>query len=290
MRTLRTITEVRSALAAVPRPVGLVPTMGALHEGHLSLLARARADCATVVMSLFVNPTQFAPSEDLAAYPRDEARDAELAELAGVDVLFAPGAAEMYPPGFATTVSVAGLREPLEGTARGASHFDGVATVVAKLLNIVRPEVAYFGRKDAQQALVIAHMARDLDIPTRIEVCPIVREPDGLARSSRNAYLGAEGRARAVALSRALDAASSLIEAGEHSGAAAAQAARGELDRHAIEPDYVAVVDPQTLAPVEWIEGPVLVAVAARVGAARLIDNVIATPGDRETDHPVPHR
>jgi pantoate--beta-alanine ligase len=290
MRTLHTITEVREALATATRPVGLVPTMGALHDGHLSLLARARADCATVVMSLFVNPTQFAPGEDLAAYPRDEARDAALAEQAGVDVLFAPGTAEMYPRGFATTVSVAGLREPLEGAARGASHFDAVATVVAKLLNIVGPQVAYFGRKDAQQALVIARMASDLDIPTRIEVCPIVREPDGLARSSRNAYLGHDDRARATALSRALSAATSLIGNGERSGAAAVLAARAELRRSTIEPDYIAVVDPETLAPVERIEGPVLVAIAARVGPARLIDNVIATPGGRESAHPLVHR
>jgi pantoate--beta-alanine ligase len=290
MRTVRTIAEMRDVLVAAPRPVGLVPTMGALHEGHLSLLARARTHCATVVMSLFVNPTQFAPGEDLALYPRDEARDAGLAERAGVDLLFAPTAAEMYPPDFATTVSVAGLRETLEGAARGASHFDAVATVVAKLLNIVGPQVAYFGRKDAQQALVVARMARDLDIPTRIEVCPTVREPDGLARSSRNAYLGDDDRARAAALSRALDAAASLICAGERSGEAAAQVARAELRRSAIEPDYVAVVDPETLAPVERIDGPVLVALAALVGPARLIDNVIAIPGDRGLANPVPDR
>jgi pantoate--beta-alanine ligase len=254
--------------------------MGALHEGHLSLLERARAQCATVVMSLFVNPTQFAPGEDLASYPRDEARDAELAERAGVDIVFAPAVAEMYPPGFATAVAVAGLREPLEGAARGPGHFDAVATIVAKLLNIVAPQVAYFGRKDAQQALVIARMVRDLDIPTRIEVCPIVREPDGLARSSRNAYLGPADRERAVALQRALGRAKSLIGDGERSGPAAVEAARDELRRSAIEADYVAVVDPETLAPIERIAGPVLVAVAARVGPARLIDNVIVTPGE----------
>jgi pantoate--beta-alanine ligase len=287
MRLLPTIAELREALAAAPRPIGLVPTMGALHEGHLTLLARARAESATVVMSLFVNPTQFAAGEDLASYPRDAERDERLAREAGVDFVFAPAAAEMYPPGFATTVTVAGLREPLEGAVRGSAHFDGVATVVAKLLNIVAPQVAYFGQKDAQQALVIARMAADLDIPVAIEVCPTVREPDGLARSSRNAHLGAGDRARAAALSRALDAAASLIAGGERRGAAAAAAARGELARDAIEPDYVAVVDPRTLAAVERIEGPVLVALAARVGPARLIDNVIATPGRPRA---VPHR
>ncbi len=277
MRMLRTIAELREALRVAAPPIGLVPTMGALHEGHLSLLARARAESATVVMSLFVNPAQFGAGEDLASYPHDAARDGELAARAGVDVLFAPVEAEMYPPGFATTIVVAGLSEPLEGSARGAAHFHAVATVVAKLLNIVGPQVAYFGQKDAQQALVIARMARDLDIPARIEVCPTVREPDGLARSSRNAYLGDADRARAVGISRALEAAASLIAAGEREPRAAEAAARGELARHGIEPEYVAVVDPETLEAVERVEGPVLVALAARVGPARLIDNVIAT-------------
>jgi len=280
MRTLRTIAEVRATLAGAARPIGLVPTMGALHEGHLSLLERARADCATVVMSLFVNPAQFTPHEDLASYPREEARDARLAQEAGVDVLFAPPAAEVYPPGFATTVTVAGVSEPLEGAARGAGHFQGVATVVAKLLNIVAPQVAYFGQKDAQQALVIERMVRDLDIPSRIEVCPTVREADGLARSSRNAYLDGAERARALGLSRALALAASMIANGERSAAAVERAAREEVCRHDIDPEYLSVVDRRTLAPVEPIDGPVLVAVAARVGPARLIDNVIAAPGE----------
>jgi len=280
MRTVRTIEAVREALTAAARPIGLVPTMGALHDGHLSLLSRARAECATVVMSLFVNPSQFAAGEDLATYPRDEARDERLAAAAGVDLLFAPAVDEMYPPGFATTVVVGGLSDPLEGAVRGPAHFHGVATVVAKLLNIVSPQVAYFGQKDAQQALVIARLARDLDIPARIEVCPTVREPDGLARSSRNAHLGAADRERAVGLARALAAAASLVAAGERSRAAVELAARDQLASHAIEPDYLAVVDPETLAAVERIDRPVLVAVAARVGPTRLIDNVIATPGD----------
>jgi pantoate--beta-alanine ligase len=279
MRTVRTIAETRAALHALPRPVGLVPTMGALHEGHVSLLERARSGCATVVMSLFVNPTQFAATEDLDAYPRDEARDAELARRAGVDLLFAPSYAEIYPEGFATSVVVHGLSEPLEGAVRGPEHFHAVATVVTKLLNIVAPQVAYFGQKDAQQALVIKRLVRDLDIPVSVEVCATVRERDGLALSSRNAYLSEGERARAVGLPRALRRAAELIEAGERDSATAAAAARRELERDQIDPDYLALVDPETLAPVAQIDAPVLVAVAARIGRARLIDNLIATPG-----------
>jgi pantoate--beta-alanine ligase len=279
MKRVRTIAQVRDALRDAPRPVGLVPTMGALHEGHVSLLEHARGGCATVVMSLFVNPTQFAPTEDLAGYPRDEARDAELAQRAGVDVLFAPARAEIYPEGFATSVVVRGLSEPLEGASRGPEHFQGVATVVAKLLNIVAPQVAYFGQKDAQQALVIKRLVCDLDFPVAIEVCPTVREDDGLARSSRNAYLSAAERERAAGLSRALQRAAALIAAGERDGQAAVAAARTELRRHQIDPEYLEIVDPETLVPVAQIDAPVLVAVAARIGRARLIDNVIATPG-----------
>jgi pantoate--beta-alanine ligase len=279
MTTVRTIAAAREALAHAPRPIGLVPTMGALHDGHLALLARAREDCATVVMSLFVNPTQFGDDEDLARYPRDERRDGELASSSGVDLLFAPSVAEMYPPGFATTVSVGGVSEPLEGAARGAEHFDAVATVVVKLLNIVGPQVAYFGQKDAQQALVIRRVVRDLDIATTIEVCPTVREPDGLALSSRNALLTDAERRRAVGLSRALTSAATMIAAGERDSAAATAAARLELERHEIEPDYLALVDPNTLAPLARLDQPVLIAVAARVGRARLIDNLIAIPG-----------
>ncbi len=244
MRTVSTIADARAALQALPAPVGLVPTMGALHDGHRSLLARARAECATVVMSLFVNPTQFGDAEDLAAYPRDGAGDERAAREAGVDLLFAPDAAEMYPPGFATTVSVAGLREPLEGAARGPEHFDAVATVVAKLLNIVAPQVAYFGQKDAQQALVIERMARDLDIPTRIEVCPTVREDDGLARSSRNAYLDAAQREQASAIPAALHAVEAAIGAGERDSALAAAAGLDELRRRGVEAEYLALADP----------------------------------------------
>jgi pantoate--beta-alanine ligase len=283
MRIARTVTAAREALVGAAAPVGLVPTMGALHEGHLSLLRRAREECATVVMSLFVNPAQFGAGEDLAAYPRDGAGDERAAREAGVDLLFAPEAGEMYPPGFATTVSVAGLREPLEGAVRGAGHFDAVATVVAKLLNIVAPQVAYFGQKDAQQALVIERMAADLDFPARIEVCPTVREHDGLARSSRNAYLDAAERERAAAIPAALRAVDAAIVAGERNGEAAAAAGLAELRRHGIEPDYLALADPRTLEPVADIERPVLVAVAARVGRARLIDNLIAQPATQRS-------
>jgi pantoate--beta-alanine ligase len=279
MRVLRTIAEVREALRDAARPVGLVPTMGALHEGHLSLLERARADCATVVMSLFVNATQFAVGEDLSRYPRNEARDADLARHAGVDLLFAPSNSEIYPDGFATTVVVSGLSEPLEGARRGPSHFHGVATIVTKLLNIVGPQVAYFGQKDAQQALVIKRLVRDLDIPVAIEICPTVRESDGLALSSRNVYLSGEERVRAVGLSLALRSAEELIAAGERDSEIAAAAARSELARHQIEPEYLELVDPETLSPVTRIEAAVLIAVAARVGRADLIDNLIATPG-----------
>ena len=281
-RVVRTVAEVREALRAAPAPVGLVPTMGALHEGHVSLLERARADCATVVMSLFVNPAQFGEAADLAAYPREEARDVALAAAAGVDVVFAPAVSEIYQPGFATSVVVAGVSEPLEGAARGAAHFRGVATVVAKLLNIVSPQRAYFGQKDAQQALVIQRAVRDLAIATEIVVCPTIRAPDGLALSSRNARLDSRDRERASALWRGLRAAADAIADGEADAAVALRAARAELERAGIEPEYLEIVHPQTLAPLARVEQPALVAVAARVGATRLIDNVIAIPGRPE--------
>ncbi|HEY6780813.1 MAG TPA: pantoate--beta-alanine ligase, partial [Thermoleophilaceae bacterium] len=212
MRTVRSVAELRELLAPerrARRRIGLVPTMGAFHEGHLSLMRAARAACDLVVVSLFVNPAQFAAGEDLDAYPRDEARDAALAAEQGVDVLFAPPGDEVYPPGFSTTVAVAGLTDVLCGDPgrRGPEHFSGVTTVVAKLLNMVGPDVAYFGQKDAQQALVVRKLARDLDIPVEVEVCPIVRDPDGLALSSRNVYLSPAERERALGLSRALRAA-----------------------------------------------------------------------------------
>jgi pantoate--beta-alanine ligase len=230
-----------------------------------------------VVVSVFVNPAQFGPGEDLDAYPRDEARDAELAEAEGVDLLFAPAVEEVYPDGFDTAVSVGQLAGVLEGAAeqRGPGHFAGVATVVTKLFNMVGPDVAYFGQKDAQQTLVITRLVRDLDIPVCIEVCPTVRDGDGLALSSRNAYLSAADRQRALGLSRALRAAEAAVESGEIDARAVLAAARGELDAHGIDPEYLALRSATDLSPVERVNGTTLLAVAARVGRARLIDNTI---------------
>jgi pantoate--beta-alanine ligase len=287
MRTVRTVAELRAALAEPrrdARSIGLVPTMGALHDGHLSLVRRARAENDVVVVSLFVNPTQFGPNEDLAAYPRDEAGDAAAAAEAGADLLFAPPVEEVYPAGFSTTVSVRGVSEPLEGAKRGASHFDGVATVVTKLLNMAQPDVAYFGRKDAQQLAVIRRFVRDLDIPVRIEGCETVREPDGLAMSSRNAYLTDDERPRALGLSRALEAARAAVVSGQADPAAVQAAARAELDALGVEPEYVAVVDPETFLEVDAVDRDVLVAIAARVGRARLIDNTTITLNDRHPE------
>jgi pantoate--beta-alanine ligase len=285
MRTVRTIAELREALAAPRRTgriIGLVPTMGSFHEGHLSLMRRARAECDELVVSLFVNPTQFDQPGDLSRYPRDEAADAIVAAEVGVDYLFAPAESEIYPPGFATTVSVTGITEALEGAHRGRGHFEGVATVVTKLLNIVAPHVAYFGQKDAQQALVINRLARDLDIPVRIEIGATVREPDGLALSSRNALLSPEERARALAISRALASAQAAVAAGERDAAKVAGQARAQMTSDGVDPEYFELVSTDTMAPVGVIEGDVLAVVAARIGAIRLIDNeIIATNGRR---------
>ena len=282
MRVVRTKAEVREALAVARRAsetVALVPTMGSLHAGHLSLLRAARARCDLVLMSLFVNPTQFGPGEDLDAYPRDEARDVERARKAEVDLLYAPRADEVYPHGFSTNIEVeGGLTDVLEGApeARGPGHFRGVTTVVAKLLNTVSPDVAFFGQKDAQQAIVIRRMVRDLDFDVEIEVLPTVREPDGLALSSRNAYLTEAERRRAVGLSRALEAAKVVAARGETRPEPVLAAASAELRRSGIEPEYLEARDAETLAPATSLNGrPVLVAVAARVGGARLIDNVL---------------
>jgi pantoate--beta-alanine ligase len=280
MRTVRTVAELREALASerrAGRSIGLVPTMGCFHDGHLSLMRGARAQNDVVVVSLFVNPAQFGPGEDLDAYPRDEERDTRLAEEVGVDVLFAPPVEEVYPNGFDTTVTVRGLTETLEGDAaqRGPQHFEGVATVVTKLFNMVAPDMAYFGQKDAQQALVIRKLVRDLDIPVRIEVCPTIRDSDGLALSSRNAYLSAEERERALALNRALHAAEAVVAGGERDAGAVVAAARAELDRAGVKPDYLQLRSAQDLSPVERVNGSALLAVAARVGRARLIDNAI---------------
>ena len=282
MKTLRTKSELREALSETRREgrvIGLVPTMGYLHEGHLSLLRAARADCDLVVMSLFINPAQFGPGEDLERYPRDEDRDRELAESAGVDLIYAPAAEEVYPSGFATHVEVEGLTDVLCGdpARRGREHFRGVTTVVAKLLNTVQPDIAYFGQKDAQQAIVIRRMAEDLDFLVRVEVLPTVREPDGLALSSRNAYLDSEQRGRATAIPRALQAARNAAEGS--SLTEALEVARRELREAGIEPEYLEARHTGDLSPAGELNGrPVLIAVAARIGGARLIDNVLIEP------------
>ena len=291
MKIVRSKADLREALAEPRRQgkrIGLVPTMGYFHEGHLSLMRRAREDCAIVVVSLFVNPTQFGPAEDLDAYPRDEERDVKLAAREGVDLLWIPDARQMYPEGFATAVEVTGdLTGVLEGDPeqRGPSHFRGVTTIVAKLFNCVQPGVAYFGGKDAQQAVVIRRMTRDLDFPVRIVVLPTVREEDGLALSSRNAYLDPEERERALALSRALRSAEEAAEAGERSPDALVAAVEQELRNAGIDPEYVEARSAEDLSPVAELNGrPVLMAVAARVGRARLIDNVVIAPPTETTE------
>jgi pantoate--beta-alanine ligase len=277
MRTLRTVPGLRTALKPArraERTIGLVPTMGALHDGHLSLVRAAREQTDEVVVSLFVNPSQFEDAGDLAAYPRDEERDAALAAEAGADILFAPPPEIVYPPGFSTEVRVSGpLTATLEGEHRGPGHFHGVTTVVTKLLNMARPDVVFFGQKDAQQALVIHRLVRDLDIDVRIEIAPTVREPDGLALSSRNVRLPGDDRRRALALSRALAAAEQAASAGERDAEAIARLARAQMRELQVEPEYLELVDPEDLAPVKAIDGETLVAVAARVGEVRLIDN-----------------
>jgi pantoate--beta-alanine ligase len=279
MRTIRTIAEMRAWLGnarAEGRSIALVPTMGAFHAGHHSLMRAAREEQDSVVVSLFVNPAQFNDARDLAAYPRTESNDAAEAADLGVDVLFAPAASEIYPDGFATTVQVGGLSEVLEGAERGPGHFAGVCTVVNKLFNIVGPDVAYFGQKDAQQVAVVKRMVRDLDIPVKIEVLPTVREPDGLALSSRNVRLSPADRARALGLSRALNAAAAVVAAGERDADAIRSAALAEIGD--VEAEYLAIVDPLTFAPLRTVSARTLVAIAAQVGPVRLIDNIVLEP------------
>lgn len=285
MRIARTIAEVRAAVRDTRGRggrIGLVPTMGAFHDGHLSLMRHARRHNDLVVVSLFVNPTQFGPAEDLSRYPRDEHRDAALAEQAGADVLFAPDVAEIYPDGFATSIHVSGLTDVLDGAARGAHHFDGVATVVTKLFGIVRPDTAYFGQKDAQQVLVVRRVVRDLDLDVRIEALPTVREPDGLAMSSRNIYLDADARRRATALNRALTVASDLHRSGEHDAATLVAAARRVLDAAGIIPEYLELRDATDLRALTRVDDDALLAVAARIGDARLIDNHLLTASPKK--------
>jgi pantoate--beta-alanine ligase len=250
------------------------------------LIARARAECDFVVVSLFVNSAQFNERADLERYPRSEARDVALASDAGADVLFAPSADEVYPPGFATAVEVFGVTDRLEGATRGAEHFRGVSTVVTKLLGMAMPDVAYFGQKDAQQVVVIRRLVADLNLPVRIQTCPTVREPDGLAMSSRNARLSAEQRERALALPEALRAATRRASQGERSAQELLDAARAELLAREVEPEYVELVDPETLLPLEELARESLLVLAARVGETRLIDNAILRP----TAAPTPHQ
>ncbi|MGH2857212.1 MAG: pantoate--beta-alanine ligase [Solirubrobacteraceae bacterium] len=290
MRTVRTVAELRPAISQARhdgRCVGLVPTMGAFHDGHLSLIRRARADCDLVVVSLFVNPAQFDDAGDLRRYPRDEDRDAALAAELGVDLLFAPGVDEIYPPGFATTVSVGGLTERLEGAHRGRGHFDGVGTVVAKLLIAAAPDMAYFGRKDAQQVAVVRRLVADLGLPVRIVACPTVRAEDGLALSSRNALLSPADRERATALHRALRAVHDAIQDGAQDADAAVAVGTAELSAAGVTAEYLEVVDSETMAPVEGVDGPALAVVAARVGPVRLIDNLPVAPAG--SNLPVDH-
>ena len=270
MRTIRTVPELREHLRATSGTVGLVPTMGAFHAGHESLIRAARDETDHVVVSLFVNPAQFNDPRDLDAYPRDERRDAGIAEQLGADVLFAPPPEEVYPDGFRTQVTVPGLSDVFEGAQRGPGHFAGVCTVVAKLFNMVRPDRAYFGQKDAQQVAVLRRMTRDLDFPLELRVQPTVRDPDGLALSSRNARLSPERRQKALGLSAALQtAAEHGMEAGE-----------AVLAEYGIAPEYFAAVDPETFEP----PGNLIV-IAATIGGTRLIDNVkAATPERRGAD------
>jgi len=281
MKTLRTVKDLRAALAPDRRTgleIGLVPTMGALHEGHLSLISRAREQCDRVVVSLFVNPAQFNEGTDLERYPRQEQHDAQLAASAGADLLFAPSVEEIYPPGFATSVEVLGVSERLEGAARGAEHFRGVCTVVTKLLCMCQPDAAYFGQKDAQQVVVIRRLVRDLNLPVRIEVCPTMREPDGLAMSSRNALLAPREREQALALYGALRSIEDYAERGERRTARLLEAGHQRLAARGVHPEYLELVDPETLEHLEWLNRPALLAVAANVGATRLIDNLMLQP------------
>ncbi len=281
MQLARSIAEIRRLVRAVResrRSVGFVPTMGALHEGHLSLVEAARRDRCWSVVSIFVNPTQFAPSEDFARYPRDEAGDLALCEKAGVDAVFLPATDEVYPPAAATSVHVRGLGDHLCGPHR-PGHFDGVATIVCKLFNMVQPDRAYFGMKDAQQLAIIRRMTADLDLPVAIIGCPTVREPDGLAMSSRNRYLTPDERGRALSLYRALSAAKSLVDAGERRAAPIEQEmARIIAAARPTRVDYITVVDAETLQPVADLRAPVTVALAVRFGATRLIDNLTLDP------------
>ena len=281
MKICGTIPEARAACRdarASRKRLGLVPTMGALHEGHLSLVRAARAQCDTVAVSIFVNPTQFGPTEDLSKYPRQFERDCRLLEKEGVEILFAPPVEEIYPNGAVTWVCVEGLSEKLDGRSR-PGHFRGVTTIVSKLFHILEPEAAFFGQKDAAQLAVIRRMVQDLNFPIEIVACPIVREPDGLAMSSRNAYLNREERGRALVLQSLLQRSEQEFQAGERVAAKLISAAKEVFAREPqVVLDYFEIVDPDTLDPVERISQKTLVAVAAYFGSTRLIDNTVLNP------------
>jgi pantoate--beta-alanine ligase len=278
MKIIETIDSTRAACRtarATAKRIGLVPTMGALHEGHLSLVRIAKAQSDFVVVSIFVNPLQFGPTEDLAKYPRTFERDREMLAREGVDLIFAPSAGEMYPTSAFVDVNVEGLSDRLDGQSR-PGHFRGVTTVVSKLFHIIEPDLAVFGQKDAAQVAIVKRMVRDLNIPVEIVVAPIVREPDGLAMSSRNAYLDHEQRRQALVLSRSLKGIQEAFESGERSAASLVAAGLEVLQKEpAVRVDYLSVVDPESLDPITTLTSGALVAVAAYVGTTRLIDNVV---------------
>ena len=275
MKVVTTLPELRAIRSGLPEPVGFVPTMGYLHAGHISLARQARVECASVVASIFVNPTQFGPNEDLAKYPRDLPRDLALLEAASVDLVWTPTPEVMYPPGFQSWVEVAGLTKGLEGEVR-PGHFRGVTTVVAKLFNAVKVDKAYFGQKDAQQAAVIRRMVKDLDFPVDIVICPIVREPDGLAMSSRNVYLNPEERQAATILFRALNAAKAAYEKGERDAEVLRQRMRDMINSEPLAKlQYVSCADYDTLEELETVVGKALLSMAVYLGKTRLIDNFV---------------
>ncbi len=281
MRICSTIRDARDECQKLQRPgklLGLVPTMGALHEGHLSLVRAARAACGAVAVSIFVNPTQFGPTEDLTTYPRPFERDRDLLDQEGVDLIFAPSAEEMYPKGEISWVLVEALSDKLDGRSR-PGHFRGVTTIVSKLFHVIQPDIAFFGQKDAAQLAVIRRMVRDLNFPVEIRACPIVREPDGLAMSSRNAYLNSEERQNALVLRRSLLRVEEKFHRSERNSAALIHTAKQVFaEQPEVHLDYFEIVDPDTLEPVEAISRPALVAVAAFVGTTRLIDNTLLQP------------
>ncbi len=283
MKTVTTLSELRTACAELPRPLGLVPTMGYLHEGHLSLVRRAREACAAVAVSIYANPTQFAPDEDLDTYPRDIPRDKALLEGEDVDLVWIPTNEVMYPDDFQTWVTVEDVTRPLEGASR-PTHFRGVSTIVAKLFNAVQPDKAFFGQKDAQQAVVVQRMVADLSYPLEVVVCPIVREADGLAMSSRNTYLNADQRQAATVLYRALTAAKDAYQAGERSGERLREIMRNTIKAEPLaRREYVSCAHPATLEELDQVGEDALFSMAVHVGETRLIDNFLLTAGDFNT-------